>query len=84
MCAGELGMVDEAPAALSQSQEASTALLSSLEAASAIVPVQPQACVPDPALSAFYAAAVSATLLLCNVLSCSSAESFQACTCRCS
>ena len=40
--AGELGMVDEAPAALSQSPEASPLLLSSLEAASALVPVQPQ------------------------------------------
>ena len=39
-------MVDEAPAALSQPQEASSALLSSFDAASALVPSQPQARAP--------------------------------------
>ena len=37
-------MVDEAPAALSQSQEAPSLLLSNLEAASAVATLQPQAC----------------------------------------
>ena len=38
-------MVDEAPAALSQSQQAPSLLLGSLEAASAVEPLQPQVLV---------------------------------------